>query len=164
MGLRRPLFSPDRRPPPPAAVAVAAGPRAEPVAVPRLTGIILSSGSRSAIFAGDPAPVVAQEGGRVGTFTVRSIGPGQVVLAGPDGNHLLRPSFSNAPAATRPAAPPPPGGPLPVGLLPGSALPAPPPALPEPPPSSLPFAQNPVPSGLDILRQMSRPAGGQPPR
>ena len=89
--LARPLFATTRRP----ADAPAAGPAPVPASLPRLAGILVHGSSRSAIFAasGSGRPVVIQEGGRVGGYTVQSIEAGQVTLAGPGGNQVLRPAF-----------------------------------------------------------------------
>jgi len=176
--LARPLLSPDRRPAPPGdAAAPAAG-----AALPRLTGTLVTPSGRSAIFAGGAAPLVLQEGGRVGAFTVMRIEAGQVMLAGPDGVRVLGPRFDPerraAPPAEGAAAPPAPlpppsqapgAGPAagrpPAGLppIPGGA--APPPGAPAIVPSpgeggaaegAAPFEQNAAPSGADILRNADR--------
>ena len=116
--LGRPLFSPSRRPPVAGTAARAETPPDVPL--PRLSGILVASDGRIAIFAGENRAVIVQEGGRIGRFTVRSIGPGEIVLQGPDGFRSLRPSFGpnqgGQPAAAeqRPVAPasqvPPPTG------------------------------------------------------
>lgn len=179
--LARPLLSPDRRPAPP---GNAAGQSAdEPL--PRLTGTLVTSSGRSAIFAGGPVPLVLQEGGRVGAFTVMRIEAGRVMLAGPDGVRVLGPRFDpDRPAA--PAAEVAPGRTAPAPLPPGSTLAtapgpaaglsptnsppipggsAPPPGISAIGPSlrdgsaaegAAPFEQNAAPSGLDILRNADR--------
>ena len=88
--LGRPLFSPSRRPPAPGVTGAETPPD---VPLPRLSGVLVASDGRKAIFAGEPRAVVVQEGGRIGRFTVRSIGPGEVVLQGPGEIRSLRPSF-----------------------------------------------------------------------
>lgn len=65
------------------------------VELPRLAGILVSSHSKSAIFAadGDGRPVVVGVGGDVGGFRVQAIEPGQATVVGADGGtRLLRPS------------------------------------------------------------------------
>jgi hypothetical protein len=115
--LARPLFSPDRRPPTEAAPMPAAVASPEDDTPPRLTGVLVSAQGRTAIFA-DPAggkPIVLEEGGRLGRFTVQTIEAGQVTLAGPAGVAVLRPAFAAGGAAgetastvpTPPASPPP---------------------------------------------------------
>jgi len=63
--------------------------------LPRLSGVLLSGGNRSVIFAAPDGgrPTVVAEGGQVAGYTVQSIEPGRVTLAGPDGTRVLRPSF-----------------------------------------------------------------------
>lgn len=93
MTLQRPLFSPSRRPSAPAVRGTA---QAGPPGLPRLAGTLVSPAGKSAIFvaAGSDRPVLLGEGGRIGDWTVNSIGPGQVVLSGPDGRRVVRPSFA----------------------------------------------------------------------
>ncbi len=117
--LARPLFATTRRP----ADAPAAGPAAPPASLPRLAGILVHGGSRSAIFAatGNGRPAVVGEGGRVGGYTVQAIEAGQVTLAGPSGPQVLRPAFdARAPGAIPLGAAGPPGVPA---ALPGAAKP-----------------------------------------
>jgi hypothetical protein len=91
--LARPLFSPDRRP---AADAASVAGSSLP-GLPRLAGILVGPFGRSAIFAADGSkPIVVQEGGRVGAYTVRSIEVAQVQIVGPDGVQVLNPSFDQA--------------------------------------------------------------------
>lgn len=137
--LARPLMTPTRRPRPPAQVSTPA------TELPRLTGIIISPDGRSAIFAGKPRMLVIPEGGRVGEYTVQQIAPGLVTLNGPVGLVALRPSFD----ATRPASP------VPVGLPLVPALGDP--AAVQDAPGALPFDRQTAPSGLDILRNLTRP-------
>jgi hypothetical protein len=110
--LARPLFSPDRRPPPPAPGGPAA--TATVSGLPRLAGVLVGPFGRSAIFA--PAsggkPVTAAEGARLGAYTVQSIEIGQVTVQGPNGVQVLHPSFDpNAPRPETPPAVPPPAAP-----------------------------------------------------
>lgn len=105
--LARPLFATTRRP----ADAPAAGPAPTPASLPRLAGVLVHGGSRSAIFAatGSGKPAVVQVGGRVGGYVVQSIEAGQVTLAGPGGSQVLRPAFDARPqgaAAGPPGAAP----------------------------------------------------------
>lgn len=103
--LVRPLFASTRRP----TVDAPSGPAPMPASLPRLTGIMVDGATRSAIFAatGGGRPIVVQEGGRVGGYTVQSIDAGQVTLDGPGGSQVLRPSFDARPqsAANVPAIP-----------------------------------------------------------
>ena len=138
--LARPLLSPSRRPP---SAARAPTPANE---LPRLTGIIISPGGRSAIFAGKPRALVIPEGGRVGDYIVQQIVPGIVTLNGPLGLVALQPSFDAARAATPVAQ----GLPLVPGL-PGDIT-AGVPDL----PSAVPFERQTAPSGLDIVRNLGR--------
>jgi hypothetical protein len=85
--LARPLFSPERRP-------VEIGVRG----LPRLTGIIVSGTENLAIFAG-PAngpSVIAQAGGRIGAYEVRSVADQGVTLTGPAGTTTIRPAFDRS--------------------------------------------------------------------
>lgn len=88
--LARPLFRADRRPVPAAGVSVS-------ITLPRLSAIIVTRTSRSAIFAGDGSkPVIVFEGGRLGLYQLRRISPDSVTLVGPNGPVTLRPQFSTA--------------------------------------------------------------------
>jgi hypothetical protein len=95
--LARPLFNPDRRP-----VAAAGAGSDGAAALPRLSGIMITSAGRRAIFAatGVGKPQVVLEGGTIGGNLVQSITLGEVVLIGPDGRHSLHPTYDGA----RPAA------------------------------------------------------------
>ena len=89
--LTRPLFAPGRRPEalaPVMAVPVGAG-------LPRLSEVLIDGERRRAIFAGanGAMPVTAGEGGDVAGFRVQKIEAAQVTLVGPDGVHVVRPSF-----------------------------------------------------------------------
>lgn len=87
--LARPPFAPDRRPDD-AVAAIAAAPD-----TPRLAGILVSAGGRTALFTGGGnRTIVAREGAQVGPFAIKSIRPGEVVVSAPDGLRVLKPSFS----------------------------------------------------------------------
>lgn len=100
--LARPLFTPTRRPAPPE-------PKPEPAeaaasGLPRVAGIIFHPGRKSVIFASDDPgkPIVVGEGSRFGAYSIEAIERGHVRVSGPDGTHVLRPSFDpNAPSASR---------------------------------------------------------------
>ncbi len=85
--LARPLFMAGRAPPDAAAPAPAT-----PAIPPRLTGLVIAQGERWAIFTGpdNRRPTTVAEGGALGPFTVTSIKPNEVELAGPQGVHRLR--------------------------------------------------------------------------
>ena len=96
--LNRPLFNPDRRP--------AAGSAGDgPANLPRLTAVLVSNRGKTAIFAAgaDGKPVTLSEGGRVGDYTVRAIGAGQVTVAGPEGMQVVRPTPDGGAPAVEPA-------------------------------------------------------------
>ena len=145
--LARPLFSPGRRPLAPDVVA-----EATPAAavLPRLAGVLVTAAGKSAIFAAEPRATVVQEGGKLGRFTVRSIEPGQVVVAGPDGLRTVQPSFDLSRAA-RAATPPPQLG---LTMPPPGAFPG----LPGLAKDAMPFNQTPAPSGLAILQNAATQA------
>jgi len=97
--LARPLFNLGRHPAAVEPPAAAAG-----VALPRLTGVLISAQARNAIFsaAGDGKPVVVGVGGSVSAFRVQAIEAGQVTLVEAGGNtRLLRPSFDPRPPSTQ---------------------------------------------------------------
>jgi hypothetical protein len=99
--LARPLFVPDRR-----IMAPLAGATGTIVGLPRLSGILITANDSRAIFtAASGKPEVVTKGGRVGRYLVQSISLGGVVLIGPDGRHVLRPTFNEAPP-TGTSAPP----------------------------------------------------------
>jgi hypothetical protein len=119
--LARPLFRPDRHPfPTNDQDANSAG----PVDLPRLTGILLSSDIKRAIFApeGSDRPIVVAEGESVGDWRVQEIAADSVTMTGPDGTRRLRPKFAanqtpatpgEADAAAPEPTPPAPASPLP---------------------------------------------------
>lgn len=89
--LARPLFRDDRRPPRASVEPVAAQD------VPaRLAGVMTGPFGNRAIFmaAGAAKPVVAEAGGRVGRFVIRSIEPGRVVVDIDGGVRTLLPAFA----------------------------------------------------------------------
>jgi len=89
---QRPLFRPGRRPQ--AEEKIAAAPAAQPER-PRLSGVIIGPGDSRAIFAGaDGKSVVAIQGASLGRFTIKSILPDHVTLAGPDGDTDVHPTFA----------------------------------------------------------------------
>jgi hypothetical protein len=94
--LARPLFSRSRRPPAETRQVAAA---AAAVTVPRLTGVLVGPFGASAVFmvSGSDKPVTVQEGDQMGAYRIRRITPGEVVVDGPDGERVLRPSFGSAP-------------------------------------------------------------------
>jgi hypothetical protein len=94
--LVRPLFSRGRRPPAESRQVVAA---TLPVAAPRLTGVLVGPFGANAVFmvGGSDKPVTVQEGDQVGAYRIRRITPGEVLVDGPDGERVLRPSFGSAP-------------------------------------------------------------------
>jgi general secretion pathway protein N len=130
--LARPLFRPDRHPFPTNdqdALATA------PVDLPRLTGILLSSDVKRAIFApeGSDQSIVVAEGETVGDWRVQEIAADSVTMVGPDGTRRLRPKFAanlvpatpggvDAPAPAPEPAPPAPSGPLPQLPKRGAAM------------------------------------------
>ena len=98
--LERPLFNVSRRPAPGLAARASRG-----TGLPRLSGILVTSSQRHAIFAGAAGskPVVIAEGAKLAGYTVQSIGGGQVVLAGPSGTLVLKPAFDPAPSVAVPS-------------------------------------------------------------
>ncbi len=85
--LERPLFIPGRRPPLPAAEAVAAAPMP-----PRLSGTVIGAGVRRAVFAGPGGDrqTMVPEGGWSGPWLVQAVTPGRATLSGPGGLRHLR--------------------------------------------------------------------------
>ena len=111
--LSRPLFSPTRRP---AAQAKTATARPA-LAMPRLSGIIMSGEQRSAIFAAADEgrrSVVAGLGEHVGEYVVQAIESERVTLVGPGGKRVLQPSFDPNPRRTE--RPPPSAAAAPAAL------------------------------------------------
>ncbi len=85
--LARPLFSISRRPP-----KLAAGHSAASDGMPRLSGIMIAPGIRKAIFApeGGGKPMVLSEGATLADTAIRTIEPGEVILAS---GQVLRPTY-----------------------------------------------------------------------
>jgi general secretion pathway protein N len=120
--LARPLFSRDRRPTPPLARS---GGDTVLTSLPRLTGVLVGAFGRNAIFAGESGgkPLVIEEGGHLGPYTVKAIEPGRVTVAGPEGERQLEPSFdANARRAVAETPPQPqlPQRPQVLNVRPGS--------------------------------------------
>ncbi len=113
--LARPLFSPGRRP---AAEARAPEIAARPTPLPRLAGIMVTGGTRQAIFAPDAAgkALVVGEGDTIGGFRVQSIHEGEVTLQDGATLHSVRPRYAAAGSAAAPAAVPFKSDPAPTGL------------------------------------------------
>ncbi len=93
--LARPLFNESRRPDDSGA--------AQGTGMARLSAIIISGGSRSAIFAADgQKPQIVPEGGEIDGYKLTHISADAVELTGPSGALTLHPQF---PAAAQPAPP-----------------------------------------------------------
>ncbi|WP_206664868.1 hypothetical protein, partial [Dankookia rubra] len=90
--------------------------------LPRLTGVLVAPGGATAIFAGvgeNAKPQVMRVGDRLVGFEVKAILAGEVTLAGPDGDRVLRPSFEPRPAGGGAAGG---GAPArPAGVVPAAA-------------------------------------------
>lgn len=90
--LARPLFDPSRRP---------TDQGGSDDGLPRLSAIIVTGGTRSAIFSADgQKPQIVGENGSIGGYKVRSILPDKVQLDGPSGPLTLRPQFITTPPAS----------------------------------------------------------------
>ena len=90
--VERPLFSPSRRPPPPAvAPAAPAAPLEAAAPAWRVEGVIDAGGVRRAILrrAGAASSVHAAEGDAIEGWTVRSISADRVILGSPSGEAIL---------------------------------------------------------------------------
>jgi len=114
--LARPLFKPDRQPYADGRAPISA----PPPDLPRLTGILMSSDERHAIFEPDGAnkPIVVGEGDNVGDWRVQEIAADSVTLVGPEGTTRLEPKFSATQAAATPADTAPTPAPVPEAALP----------------------------------------------
>jgi hypothetical protein len=114
--LARPLFKPDRHPYADGRAPISA----PPPDLPRLTGILMSSDVRHAIFepAGANKPIVVVEGDNVGGWRVQEIATDSVTLVGPEGTTRLEPKFSATQAAATPADTAPAPTPAPDAALP----------------------------------------------
>lgn len=96
--LERPLFRENRRPLP---VSGDSASRAdEPT---RLTGVMTGPFGNRALFltAGNPKPIVAQEGSHVGDFVVLLIEPGQAVVQSGETTRTLQPVFAESSKKSR---------------------------------------------------------------
>ena len=91
--LERPLFRENRRPA--RATSEVAAKSDQPT---RLTGVMTGPFGNRALFqlAGNPKPVVAQEGSQVGEFVVLSIEPGRAVVKAGGETRILQPVHSDA--------------------------------------------------------------------
>ena len=87
--LDRPLFSSDRKPPPPEDLEV---PQPPPVLQSRLTGITISPASRQAVFTAEGKNILVREGDAIDGFKVKRIDAGRVILASSFGEQVLQPS------------------------------------------------------------------------
>ncbi len=97
--LARPLLSPSRRPAPLPGSVVSD-------TLPRLSAIIVIGGTRHAIFAANgQKPQLVAEGGEIGLYRVKTVGPDKVDLLGPNGSLTLKPQFITAAPPTSPAPP-----------------------------------------------------------
>ena len=68
--------------------------------LPRLAGVVIGPADRAAIFdTRSGGWTVAVEGDEIGRYTVRSITPGQVILADPGGTYVLTPTPGSPAAA-----------------------------------------------------------------
>jgi hypothetical protein len=123
--LSRPLFRGDRRPAPADGRGVASG---QPGDLPRLTGILMSSDERRAIFqpAGKDRAIVVVVGETVGNWRVQEIVADAVTLTGPEGTRRLETKFAAGGSPNAPFQPPPAamgvGGAGPNGVPPGAPL------------------------------------------
>ena len=88
---QRPLFRPGRRAPPSERTETVSD---APSERPRLAGVIIGPAGRTAIFAGaDGKSVAVAPGSSIGRFSIKTILPDRVTLAGPDGEIDVRPTF-----------------------------------------------------------------------
>ncbi len=97
--LARPPFSPHRKP--------EVLPGTDDPRLPHLTGILVTSQERKAIFAGRDGGrgAVVGPGDQIGAYRVQEISATDVTLAGADGAHTVHPTFSTAPPPIPAAAP-----------------------------------------------------------
>jgi hypothetical protein len=104
--LARPLFRGDRRPAPADGRGMASG---QPGDLPRLTGILMSSNERRAIFqpAGKDRAIVVVVGETVGNWRVQEIAADAVTLTGPEGTRRLETKFATGGSPNAPFQPPP---------------------------------------------------------
>jgi hypothetical protein len=98
--LARPLFRADRRP-------LAPRPAGVDLAVPRLTGIVITAAGRSAIFIhADGSSSALGVGSSSGAYKVQAITRDSVRLNGPDGPFTVHPQFAGATSGDGASAPP----------------------------------------------------------
>ena len=104
--LGRPLFRGDRRPAPADGQGMASGQTGD---LPRLTGILMSSDERRAIFqpAGKDRAIVVVVGETVGNWRVQEIVADAVTLTGPEGTRRLETKFAAGGSPNAPFQPPP---------------------------------------------------------
>ncbi len=89
--LSRPLFEPTRRPP-----AIQAQDPTAPMEIPRLSGIMVTPTEKIAVFApAIGAPIIVNQNGRFGPFTVLAISGDSVTIKGPAGVIVLSANFSD---------------------------------------------------------------------
>lgn len=102
--IRRPLFTIGRRP----ARTATPSHMVSATGLPRLSGIMITAGGRRAIFMPDGGkPLTLAEGATLDDNTVRLIAPDRVVLSGPKGETILRPTYdSNRVVPPPPMLPP----------------------------------------------------------
>jgi hypothetical protein len=98
MSLERPLFRENRRP-----LQVSGDPASRADEPTRLTGVMTGPFGNRALFltAGNPKPIVAQEGSHVGDFVVLSIEPGQAVIQSGETTRTLQPVFAESSKKSR---------------------------------------------------------------
>jgi len=91
--LARPLFVPGRKPP-----RTTPGQRAAALSgLPRLSGIMITGSGRRAIFAPDSGkPLVLSEGASLDDSTIKAIHADRVIISGPKGDIVLRPTYARA--------------------------------------------------------------------
>lgn len=122
LALARPVFEPSRRPPSGQATT-----RSAPT-LPRLSGVWVTQEEREVFFAGpDGKSVVLHEGGSIDGYMVQNIEPGQATVTGPDGLHVLHPSFDPNPQTNATVSAASGAGVRPFGVSGLFASPAPPP-------------------------------------
>lgn len=91
--LDRPLFLPGRHLPPPV-IAAPVAPARKTIIVPRLTGVLLMSGMRIAVFevAGQLKPITASVGDHVTDWVVTAITANSATISGAAGVRVLNPA------------------------------------------------------------------------
>ncbi len=87
--IARPLFEQSRRPPAENRVSASLT-----LNMPRLSGIVVNPEGGEVIFVGrDGKSVILHEGGSVDGYTVQTITADQATVTGPEGLHVVHPSF-----------------------------------------------------------------------